>query len=94
MSKHFGRYRQELGVHEKEEEQSQSRVDFHSFRSWFITSVQRTNMPRDVIKAIVGHKDGSVTFDIYAGGPSLRKFRVVVEAVTVPKSTNPTSDNR
>lgn len=84
VSKHFGRYRQDLGVHEKEDGQRQSRVDFHSFRRWFVTKVQRTNMPRDVIKAIVGHKDGSVTFDLYAGGPSLKQFRAVVEAVKLP----------
>jgi site-specific recombinase XerD len=86
VSKYFGRYRQDLGVHEKDEGQRQSRVDFHSFRRWFVTKVQRTNMPRDVIKAIVGHKDGSVTFDLYAGGPSLKQFRAVVEAVKLPKA--------
>jgi integrase len=84
VSKHFGRYRQDLGVHEKDADQRQSRVDFHSFRRWFVTQVQRTNLPRDVIKAIVGHKDGSVTFDIYAGGPSIKQFRAVVEAVKLP----------
>jgi integrase len=85
VSKRFDRYRQSVGVHERPEGQRQSNVEFHSFRRWFITKVQRTNMPRDVIKAIVGHKDGSVTFDIYAGGPSLKRFRDVVEAVKLPK---------
>jgi integrase len=85
VSKRFDRYRQSVGVHERPEGQRQSNVDFHSFRRWFITKVQRTNMPRDVIKAIVGHKDGSVTFDTYAGGPSLKQFRAVIEAVKLPE---------
>lgn len=84
VSKRFDRYRQSVGVHERPEGQRQSNVEFHSFRRWFITQVQRTKMPRDVIKAIVGHKDGSVTFDVYAGGPSLKQLRAVVEAVKLP----------
>jgi integrase len=86
VSKRFGYYRKTLGVHEQLEGRRQSRVDFHSFRRWFVTQVRRTNLPRDVIKAIVGHKDGSVTFDLYPGGPSLEQFRAVVAAVKLPKA--------
>lgn len=53
--------------------------DFHSSAVLFIAKMQRTNMRSDVIKAIVGLKDGSVTFDI-AGGPSLKQL---------PRNPNP-----
>src|SRR5262249_17344581 len=37
-SKAFGRYRQSVGVHDVVEGARQSRVDFHSWRRWFITT--------------------------------------------------------
>jgi hypothetical protein len=42
LSKRFGRYRQTVGVHEREEGRRHSAVDFHSFRRWFVTTAPST----------------------------------------------------
>src|ERR1044072_1433094 len=41
----FGRYRRVLGVHEGVDGARHSRVDFHSWRRWFITAARNAGMP-------------------------------------------------
>ena len=88
-SKRFGHYRQRLGVHDRDGGQRQSRVDFHSFRRWFVTKA-REGFDRAVVAAIVGHEVGNLTDDVYSGGPSTATRRACVESVRLP-ATGPAS---
>jgi integrase len=83
VSKRFGRYRQQIGVHGTIEGRRQSRVDFHSFRRWFITKA-RVRFDRAVVAAIVGHEVGNITNDVYSGGPDDAVRRACIESVTLP----------
>ena len=40
-----------------------SRVDFHSWRRWFITKA-RAKHDRAVVAAVVGHETGNITDDV------------------------------
>jgi integrase len=82
----FGRYRIELGVHEKREGQRQSLVDFHSWRRWFVTEALRAGQLERVVKQVVGHKlpKSNVTLGVYFGGDTPEAFRACVEAVRLP----------
>ncbi len=67
-SKRFATYRRSVGVDDRPDNQRQSRVNFHSFRRWFVTEARRSN-DKAVVAAVVGHKTGNLTDDIYSGGP-------------------------
>lgn len=92
-SKRFGHYRRRLGVHDRDEEQAaitttarrryQSRVDFHSWRRWFVTEA-RARFDRAIVAAIVGHETGNITDDVYSGGPSDAQKIACVWAVKLP----------
>ncbi|MHB0704275.1 DUF6538 domain-containing protein [Roseomonas mucosa] len=85
LSKRFGRYRQEVGVHEREEGRRRSRVNFHSFRRWFITKALQAGQPERVVKQVVGHSlQGDVTLGVYFGGDLMPALRECVEAVRLP----------
>ena len=84
LSKRFGRYRRAVGVHEREDGRRHSRVDFHSWRRWFVTEARNAGADQAVVAAVVGHEVGNITYDVYAGGPSEALLRVCVEAVRVP----------
>lgn len=84
LSKRFDRHRRRLGVHERPEGQRQSRVDFHSFRRWFVTKAERANVPPHIIQSVIGHKRGSLTLDGYSDGAALDQLRACVEAVKLP----------
>jgi integrase len=64
-----------------------SRVNFHSFRRWFITMAERADQPESIIAVVVGHKRASMTLGVYSGGPLMEQARRCVEAVSLPKST-------
>lgn len=85
LSKRFGRHRQALGVHDREEGRRHSRVDFHSWRRWFVTEARRAGIDRAVVAAVVGHETGSITDDVYSGGPGTAQLRACVEAVRLPR---------
>jgi integrase len=63
ISKRFGRYRQSVGVHDRADGVRHSRVDFHSWRRWFITRARNAGTDRAVV---VGHETGSITDDVYS----------------------------
>ena len=84
ISQRFGRYRQTVGVHERAEGVRHSRVDFHSFRRWFVTTARNAGQDRAVVAALVGHSTGTLTDDVYHGGPSEALLRACVEAVRLP----------
>lgn len=83
-SKMFGRYRQTVGVHDQPEGMRQSRVDFHSWRRWFVTTARNAGIDRAVVAAVVGHDTGNITDDVYHGGPADALLRACVEAVKLP----------
>jgi integrase len=86
LSKRFGRYRRALGVHETVDGARHSRVDFHSWRRWFITAARNASVDRAVVAAVVGHEVGNLTDDTYSGGPDEKLLRACVEAVRLPGS--------
>jgi site-specific recombinase XerD len=59
LSKRFGRYRQGLGVHDQVEGARHSRVDFHSWRRWFVTTARNAGVDRATVAAVVGHATGT-----------------------------------
>jgi integrase len=87
LSKRFGYYRRTLGVHETLNGARHSRVDFHSWRRWFITAARNAGVDRAVVAAVVGHEVGNLTDDTYSGGPSEERLRACVEAVRLPGTT-------
>ncbi len=85
-STRFGHYRQRLGVEEREDGRRQSRIDFHSWRRWFITHAREAGFDRAIVAAIVGQEVGNITDDLYSGGPSDGRKRECVEAVKLPSA--------
>ena len=86
ISKRFNRYRATIGVHEKEEGRRRSRVNFHSFRRYFITKALQAGQPARVVQQVVGHKLQGVTEGVYFGGDTIEAKRACVEAVKLPRS--------
>jgi len=82
-SQAFTRYRRKVGVGAGAGEES--RVDFHSFRRWFITKAEQAGIGPHIIAAVVGHRRGNITMDLYSGGPTVEKqMKACVEAVKLP----------
>jgi len=83
VSQRFIRYRKRVGVHDSNEGVRGSRVDFHSWRRWFVTRARNAGIDRAVVAAVVGHEAGNVTDDVYSrvGDTALR---ACVEAVRLP----------
>lgn len=82
--KAFTIYRRRVGVNDVPPGARQSRVDFHSFRRWFITKAEQAHQPPHFISALVGHKREGMTLGRYSAGPLVEQFRAVVEAVRMP----------
>ena len=83
----FTRYRRAIGVDEQVEGRRRARVNFHSWRRWFVTEALRAGHPLHVVSALVGHEDGQkgVTVRAYfRDGPSAEQFRAVVKSVQPP----------
>jgi integrase len=84
ISKRFTYYRRRLGVDDRREGARRSKVNFHSFRRWFISKADEAGHPRDLIAAIVGHERGSITLDVYSRADLGRRMRRCVESVKLP----------
>lgn len=84
FSKAFTKYRRRVGVDEVPKGARNSVVDFHSWRRWFITTAERAGVPTSTVQAVVGHKRGSVTLDVYSRGPGFKLAAKCVEAVKLP----------
>ncbi len=82
--KAFGRYRKSVGVDDKVEGQQRGRVNFHSFRKWFVTMAFQAGHTEPLIRAVIGHKPKGVTLKHYHGGFTLEQMRACVEAVKLP----------
>lgn len=82
----FHRYRVEEGVDDRVPGQRRSRVNFHSWRRWFITEALRAKQPDRVVKQVVGHQlpKADVTLGVYFGGDLMSALRECVEVVRLP----------
>ncbi len=85
VSKRFATYRRRVGVDDRREGSRRSKVNFHSFRRWFITKADEAGHPRDLIAAIVGHERGGVTLGVYSQADLRERMRRCVEAVKLPR---------
>ncbi|MGU3340790.1 tyrosine-type recombinase/integrase [Methylobacterium mesophilicum] len=83
-SNHFTLYRRAVGVEDKVEGNRRSRVNFHSFRRWFISRMEQAGVADPMISAVVGHKRGSITLDVYSEGPKMRAARRAVARIKLP----------
>jgi integrase len=86
MGERFTAYRRSVGVIDVRED-GRTRVDFHSFRRWFITeAVRHSGQPEWVVSQIVGHSTGkqSMTIGTYFGGSLDEQLAAVVESVKLP----------
>jgi integrase len=84
FSKRFRRYRLALDVTDKaNEDDRQDRINFHSFRHWFITQARR-HTDQAVVARIVGHAQQTITDGRYNHGPGEDIERACVEAVKLP----------
>ena len=91
ISKAFTRYRRKIGVDDRPVPASRrSRIDFHSFRRWFITKAEHTGSYAPVIESIVGHGREGMSLGRYSAGPSIdNQMRPVVEAIRLPDGCLP-----
>jgi site-specific recombinase XerC len=80
----FTAYRRGVGVDEVVEGNRRSRVNFHSFRRWWITSAEQAGVQENLIAAVVGHRRPGLSLGLYSAGPSLEQLRGAVEAVKLP----------
>lgn len=85
FSKAFTNYRRSIGVNEVPGDARTSVVNFHSWRHWFITTAVRAGVPLPNIQAVVGHKHGNITLDVYARGAAFELAGKCVEAVKLPR---------
>jgi integrase len=86
-SNHFTDWRRKIGVDDVIPGNRRSRVNFHSFRRWFITTAERAGIPEPTIASLVGHSRAGVTLGIYAEGPTLDAARAEIEKVQLPDLT-------
>ncbi|MEJ1933486.1 tyrosine-type recombinase/integrase [Nostoc sp. NIES-2111] len=80
----FTEYRRACGVDDCSEGRRRSRVNFHSFRRWFITKAERATGDGDLVAAIVGHKRKGMTFGLYSGGPLFKRAKACIAKVQLP----------
>ena len=86
IGKRFGRWRQTAGVHDKVEGQRRSKVNFHSWRRWFITKALQANQPTRLVSQVVGHQLKGMTEGVYFGGDTIEALQACVEAVQLPRA--------
>jgi integrase len=83
-SKQFTTYRRKLGVDEVVDGKRRARVNFHSWRRWFITKSERAGTPEATIAAIVGHTRKGMTLGHYSEGPVMVAARKAIRKVKLP----------
>jgi integrase len=86
VGERFTAYRRAVGVDDRLEGRRQASADFHSFRRWFATNMERGGILPHIMSAVVGHSEGraSLTLKSYST-PSDGQLRAAVEAVILPK---------
>lgn len=84
FSKRYTRYRIACGITDKaSKDDRQDRINFHSFRHWFITQARRTN-DQALVARIVGHAQTTITDSRYNHGPGIEAERACVASVKLP----------
>lgn len=83
-SNQFTAYRRAVGVNEVVAGKRRARVNFHSWRRWFITKAEQADQPESIIAAVVGHRRKGMTLGRYSAGPLIAQARRCVEAVRLP----------
>ncbi|HEK1688323.1 TPA: site-specific integrase [Pseudomonas putida] len=81
-SKWFGRYKTKLGI-------TDPRKTFHSFRHTLIDDLRDSGVQDSLIKRIVGHEDGAVTFSVYGSRSPLKAMFDVLRQIAVRDDTAP-----
>jgi hypothetical protein len=84
FSKRYTKYTSDIGVREEVEGHRRSKVNFHSWRRWFITKLERARVREPLIAAIVGHKRPGMTLGLYSGGPEFEEAREAIALVKLP----------
>ncbi|MBB4064229.1 tyrosine-type recombinase/integrase [Gellertiella hungarica] len=84
--KAFTYYRRASGIVDPVEGKRRDRVNFHSFRRWFITKALQAGQPELVVQIVVGHKPQSVAANVYLGGLTIEQMIECVEAVKLPSA--------
>lgn len=83
-SNNFTDYRRSVGVDDVVPGHRRSLVNFHSFRRWFITRLKHAGVEQDMVSALVGHKQGSITLDIYSDGELLEIAAEAIGRLRIP----------
>lgn len=65
-----------------------SRVNFHSFRRWFITRMEQAGVSPALVSAMVGHARQGTTLKIYSGGPEFEQAKQGLALLKLPALTN------
>jgi integrase len=76
--------RRSLGVADMADGKRRSLVNFHSWRRWFISKMERSAVNGDLIAAIVGHKRSGLTLGRYSAGPEMEAAKVAIAKVLLP----------
>lgn len=94
LTKSFGTYRVSVGVDDPRESDGKSRVNFHSFRRWFISRASAALNEGAVgfspwtIAEVVAHSKGDMPLDMtmghYKAPDAMKARRACVEAVQLP----------
>ena len=75
-SKWFGRYRHKRGVVDP-------RKVFHSFRHTFIDDLREAGVQDSIVKRLVGHEDGSMTFGLYGSREPIKAMTQAIATLKV-----------
>lgn len=94
LTKSFGTYRMSVGVDDRRQSDGKSRVNFHSFRRWFISRASAainegaTGFSPWTIAEVVAHSKGDMPLDMtmghYKAPDAMKARRACVEAVQLP----------
>ena len=85
FSRQFRRYRERCHVDDKPDGRRRSRVNFHSFRRWAATQMERGGHHESLVARVLGHKLAGMSFGTYSDGASVEQLRAVVNAIRLPK---------
>lgn len=84
----FVRYRRDLGVDDVVDGKRRARVNFHSWRRWFVTTAMQAHNQPHIVSWLVGHEEGrkGMTLGVYdTRGPSQDQLRAVITSIALPK---------
>lgn len=84
FSKRYTKYTSDIGVRDEEQGRRRSKINFHSWRRWFITKLERARVREPLIAAIVGHKRPGMTLGLYSGGPEFLEAQEAIALVKLP----------